>query len=249
MRRILFWGLLPFVLPQAIHLARTAPRFSRASGPREGAVGTGRILNLVAIGDSIIAGVGAANLSRALAGQAAASLARTLNCQIRWMAHGMIGADSRMVIERLVPQLTAREADFFVVSVGVNDVTSLSRTSTWRRGLTKLLAALSEHSPHATIAVVGIPPLRGFPLLPQPLRALFGIRGVTFDEVARDVIPRFSNAVHVPLDFEPDSKRFAADGYHPSEASYQDLGKVVAYLLAERFRANQAGPTPLVGPA
>jgi lysophospholipase L1-like esterase len=229
------------VLPQAIHLARTAPRFSRAAGPRQGSVGSGRNLDLVAIGDSIIAGVGAASLSRALVGQAAIHLSRVLQCQISWSAHGMIGADTRKVIDRLVPQLPTRGIDFMVVSVGVNDVTSLARTSTWRRRLSDLLALLSDHSPHAIIAVMGIPPLKGFPLLPRPLRDLFGMRAEVFDEIARDVIHRHRHVVHVPLDFEPKPEMFAADGYHPSPASYQELGEMVARVLAESFDTMQPG--------
>lgn len=82
-RRVLFWTLFPFVLPQAIRIRNNAPRFPGAGGQREGATGKGTRLNLLAI-----------------------------------------------------------------------------------------------------VAVAGIPPLKSFPLLPQPLRALFGPRGKTFDRAA-----------------------------------------------------------------
>jgi lysophospholipase L1-like esterase len=73
------------------------------------------------------------------------------------------------------------------------------------------------------------------------LRALFGLRGETLDRIAREEISRYRNAVHVPLDFETTPERFAADGYHPSEAGYQELGEMVARLTADRFRAIQSG--------
>ena len=65
MRTVLFWGLFPFVLPQAILLRKNAPGFFEAGGPKEGYVGAGRNFNLIAIGESIIAGVGARNPSNA----------------------------------------------------------------------------------------------------------------------------------------------------------------------------------------
>ena len=39
------------------------------------------------------------------------------------------------------------------------------------------------------------------------------------------------NSLHIPLDFEPDPDKFAADGYHPSEDSYAEFGRHVAERL------------------
>ena len=231
-RNLLFWTLFPFVLPQAIRLRQNAPRFPGAGGPKKGTAGAGAPLDLLAVGDSIIAGVGAADLSRALVGQTAAQLAHRLECRIDWTARGSIGADSNKVLHRLVPRLPDSEADIIILSVGVNDVTGLSPVSRWQRNLNDLLAALHHHSPGAVIAVAGIPPLEGFPLLPQPLRALFGLRGKTFDRAARKMVSRKPWAVYVPLDFDPTPDRFSADGYHPSEASYSLFGQLMAERIA-----------------
>ena len=77
-------------------------------------------------------------------------------------------------------------------------------------------------------ASAGMPPLHRFPLLPQPLRAVFGMRGRALDEVARAVIDSHRQAIHIPLDFEPGPDQFAADGYHPSEESYAEFGRQMA---------------------
>ena len=92
----------------------------------------------------------------------------------------------------------------------------------------RLLDTLRSHSPRAAIAVAGMPPLHGFPLLPQPLRATFGMRGRSFDEVARQVVARRPNVIHVPVDVDPDPQKFALDGYHPSEESYAEFGTHMA---------------------
>jgi len=231
-RKLLFWSLFPFVLPQAIRLRNNAPRFPGAGGPKEGTAGAGAPLHLLAVGDSIIAGVGAASLSQALVGQAAAQLADRLGCRIDWTARGSIGADSNNVLHRLVTRLPETEADIIILSVGVNDVTGLTQVSRWQRNLTDLLTALHRHSPGAIIAVAGIPPLKGFPLLPQPLRTLFGLRGKTFDRAAWKVVSRYPWTVYVSLDFDPTPDKFSADGYHPSEASYTMFGQMMADRIA-----------------
>jgi lysophospholipase L1-like esterase len=236
MKNILFWGLFPFVLPQALHVRNNAPRFAAASGPKEGTVGNGQPLTLYAVGDSLISGVGAAKLTNALVGQTALALANELNGQINWVARGSIGAACDKVLHRLVPQLPPAPADFIIISCGVNDITSLTRLRAWLQTLDVLVAALQAHSPGAVIAMVGIPPLRGFPLLPQPLRSLFGLRAETFDQAARRQFVRYNRVIYVPLEFEPQPERFSADGYHPNEESYQEIGQAVARRLAGVFR-------------
>lgn len=241
LRSLLFWGSLPVLLPQAVGVRWTAPRFAAAGGPREGAAGSGPRRRLLAIGDSIIAGVGARDLSTALVGRAAHELSAALDCRIDWVARGSIGADSRKVLNRMVAQLDDACADFIVLSVGVNDITSLCRVATWTQNLAAILFALRRHSPRAPIAVAGIPPLRSFPLLPQPLRAISGVRAREFDAAARRVVAGHSLATYVPvgLDLHPDE--FSADGFHPSEASYQRFGREVALGLAQLARPHAVG--------
>ena len=235
MRSLIFWLLLPIVLPQALWVRRTAPRFAGAAGPNEGTVGEGRRRKLLAIGDSIIAGVGATCLSKALVGQTSLALSELLSCEIRWSALGRSGARSGTLLDEFLPKLEARDADFILVSIGVNDVTSLTSQTAWRRNLGDLLAALSRMSPAALIAVAGIPPLGGFPLLPQPLRAMFGFRGTAFDRAAQRVVADFPNAVYVPIDFETSPDKFSADGFHPSEPSYRVFGQAMAAQIAEKL--------------
>lgn len=228
MKNVLFWGLLPFLLPQALYVRRTAPRFEPAGGPAEGSTGHGRRVRLLAIGDSIIAGVGATELSGALVGRTAEALARSLSCRVEWQALGVSGYKSTMVLDTLVPQLPDYAADFVIVSVGVNDITGLTSMTTWRRNMSLLLEKLRTHSPGAAIAVAGMPPMHAFPLLPQPLRATIGMRARSFDAVVSDVAAGRPGSVHVPLDFEPDPEEFAPDGYHPSEKSYVEYGRHMA---------------------
>lgn len=199
-------------------------------------MGNGEQIRLLAIGDSIIAGVGATKLSMALVGQTATVLARTLNCRVSWQALGRSGYDSTKLLERVVPSLPKDVFDYVIVSIGVNDITGLTPIRTWRRNLATLLDALERHSPDALIAVAGIPPLHVFPLLPQPLRAALGMRGRVFEVASRSVLNSYERSSLVPLNFEPHPSKFAPDGYHPSEESYAEF----AEHIAERLLAMKA---------
>ena len=73
--------------------------------------------------------------------------------------------------------------------------------------------------------VLAILLLAGFALTLAPLSAAEDL------PAAREIVDRFPNAVHVPLDFDPDPEEFAGDGYHPSEESYSKFGRRMADRL------------------
>jgi lysophospholipase L1-like esterase len=234
-RGILFWILFPFVMPQAIRVRRNAPRVSGGAGPSSGSVGSGKKIRLAAVGDSIIAGVGAETVAEALPGQVAIELAQLLGCEVSWSAHGLIGATSSVVHSRLVPMLPREPFDVMVLSVGVNDVTSLNTMRQWSTDLSCLLDEVRKHSPEAVIAIVGLPPLSSFPLLPQPLRAVMGIRARMFDEAAKFEVSERQRVVHVPIDINPTPEQFSSDGFHPSPLSYKELGRQIAAAIFSRL--------------
>jgi lysophospholipase L1-like esterase len=249
LRRIAFWALVPLIVPQGLLTKRRAPRFPPAAGPRAGSVGAGQTLNLLAIGDSIIAGVGASTVEQALPGQVAKALAHRLRREVCWHAAGSVGLDAREVKRDLVPRIPRCAFDAIVLSVGVNDVTSLKRSWRWRADLSALLDALHAHSPRAVIALMGVPPLGSFPLLRPPLRTALGIRARMFDAIAMDIAARRERVVHIALGLDVQPEKFSADGYHPSAESYAELGRHVAAAIAPLFAATEhSPPVGLIGP-
>jgi len=241
-RNVLFWLLFPWLLPQALWLRKTAPRTAAADGPSHGSTGVGA-RRLLALGDSIIAGVGVISTAQALPAQTAQALAQQAGEGIHWQAIGKSGADSTALLHTVRTGLPAKPLDYILISVGVNDVTGLVTLARFRRQLHVLLQQLTAHSPNAVLAVAGIPPLRGFPLLPQPLRTLFGWRGDAFDAAIRQVTGHYPRAVHAVMDFDPHPGLFSEDGYHPSIASYALFGKAMAKALSEKQRALQLSDT------
>ena len=240
LRSLLFWSALPFVALQALRVRKSALRLQAADGLTTGQTGDGPALRLLAIGDSIIAGAGASTLDKALVGQTARALSTRLDCAVAWQAHGRIGVDSAQLLACLLPTLAATPADTIIISIGVNDVASLTGIRAWSSNLRALFEALGAHSPDAIVAFAGLPPLREFPLLPEPLRRLIGFRGETLDDVARRLIEAYPQVFHVRVEFETREDSFSADGFHPSETSYREFGEAMAAELADRLIARQA---------
>ncbi len=235
MRGPLFWMSVPFLVPQAIRVRRTALRFGPAAGPTTGSIGNGPRKTLLALGDSIIAGVGASDMSRALVGQTARHLALLEQTQVDWQALGHIGFSTKTFLQHYEDGLPQADPDYVVISLGVNDITSLTTGARWTARLGQMLTLCRHHYARAGIAVAGIPPFGIFPLLPEPLRTVMGKRGESFDELAKGLVRGFPRTVHVPIDVELAAGSFSADGFHPSDQGYVDFGRGMAEaLLATR---------------
>ncbi|MBT8100069.1 MAG: SGNH/GDSL hydrolase family protein [Gammaproteobacteria bacterium] len=238
MRNALFWISLPFLVPQALYLKKDIPRFADAAGPNFGTTGSGDTRTLLMFGDSIAAGVGASAFDRSMAGRTAAGLAATASVKVEWKSVGYTGATCEQVLQRLDDAEASSDLDFLVLSVGVNDVTALTTIPAWRRSLRKLLQRLNTLYQRPTVVLCGLPPFRMFPSLPQPLRSSMQLRAYSIDEASQQVVAEFENVHFAPMVFEPSPEKFAADGYHPSEAGYDEYGRAMGALLA---RVDPAG--------
>ena len=226
--RVVVYALFPVMLSQAFALRRHALTLVPAAGPPAGRIGRGAPLRFLAIGDSIVAGVGARRVERSTVVQVARFMSGRLAREIDWHAAGVIGAGARRLRRDAVPLLPSQPFDVILVSVGVNDVLKLERSARFRRQLLKLIRELRKHSPESVIGYLGLPPLDEFPKLRRPLRWVVGRRIRRFDGVAREAVARVPNAIHIPMRVSPRPDMFSDDGLHPTEPSQRRLAKIIA---------------------
>jgi lysophospholipase L1-like esterase len=218
-RRVMFWLMLPLSAVQGLWLRRVATRLPGAPGARQGSTGAGEPVRFLALGDSIIDGVGTADVSASLPGQFARLLAQQTRQSVFWRVEGKSGFAIDDILERLESLRDITPPDIVLVSVGVNDVTGLSSTRRWRAKLEELLNLMDQYWPGARIIFAGLPPMSEFPLPPQPLRFTLGLRAATLDQIAAEIIATYPNARHVPTLIDPQQPGFCEDGFHPSAES------------------------------
>jgi|SRR5690349_1528277 lysophospholipase L1-like esterase len=233
--RLVIYALFPVYFSQAFALRRHALKLTPAVGSTAGRIGRGEPLHFLAVGDSIISGVGARRIQQSTVGHVARFMSGRLAREINWYAAGMIGAGARRVRRDVVPALPPQRFDAILLSVGVNDVLKLERSGRFRRQLLKLVHDLRAHSPGAVIGYLGLPPLGDFPKLRRPLRWIVGYRVRKFDAVAREALTRVPGVVHIPMRYEPRAHMFANDGLHPSETSQRRLAKLIAAEMTPRI--------------
>ena len=91
--------LSPLLFVQGVHVRRVTPRLPESPGSRSGASGSGPSLNLLILGDSAAAGVGASSQATALAGGLVDELMPDF--KVSWQLHAESGFTTRDLIARL----------------------------------------------------------------------------------------------------------------------------------------------------
>lgn len=200
-------------------------------------------LRLLLVGDSSMAGVGAAHQSEALSGALTRELQRNppvpdslghsstaqgqgpiASLQVDWRIAARTGLRTRDMARALPGLLQAHGSvqvadtnrfDLALVALGVNDATALRSASAFGRDVRTLCQQLREQHGLRRILWSGLPPVHRFPALPQPLRTVLGRKAIELDAVLRDF-----GADYAPMPAQLDDAWIATDGFHPGPRAY-----------------------------
>lgn len=217
MHRFASLGLAPVFLAQGLWVRFRTPRLPEPPGPRHGVDGSGPPLNLLILGDSAAAGVGAATQSEALSGQLVSALAP--HVRVSWKLVASSGFTTREALK----QLETAERDQFeiaVTSLGVNDVTHGTKPNEWLALQGQLVDLLESKFQARHVLLSSVPPMHEFPALPQPLRWYLGTRATLLNEMLRDYSERDERCEFIPPSFQFRAEHMASDGFHPSATAY-----------------------------
>lgn len=233
-RSLLFWSAgvaaAPLLALQARRARRRAPRLSPASGDREGRVhGPGSALELAVVGDSTAVGVGVERSRDSLAARLAEEIAERAERSVRWRAVGRPGARAAHLVG-MIEELG--RADLVVVTVGVNDVTALTRLDRWRDDLEAVIDRLERRGVERTV-LAGLPPMGTFPALPRPLRDWIGVRSRMLDDALGEVVAERPGVRRLRFDGAVRRGAMAPDGYHPGVEGYAGWARALAALALD----------------
>ena len=224
-------ALAPLLVAQAVATRRRAPVLPEPEGPRQGQVGTGRVLRLLIVGDSSAAGVGVRTQDEALAGHLTRRLAGCSGRRVRWQLVARSGITTVQALA-LLKQSAPAPAEIAVVVLGVNDVIDQVPSHRAVQQRAELVDWLRERSGVRHVVFAPLPPVHRFPLLPQPLRHVMGSDARRHDEaVARWAATR-DDVSHLPIDYALGPEHMAEDGFHPGEPVYRACGEALAEFAA-----------------
>ena len=215
--------LLPVLVVQGYWTRKRTPRLPAAGGPLEGTVtGLGEPIQLIAVGESTVAGIGASTHEAALTGQLAQAINRRSKRSVSWLVMARSGINARKSLIELVPKLAGRRADVVLIALGVNDSIEFHTARRWASEVERLIDGIRDEVGDALVLLAGVPPLDYFPALPQLLGLVLGARSTSLDQASIGMARKMRRVVHVPFQIEKGRSRelFCADGFHPSELGY-----------------------------
>lgn len=223
--------LAPVLFAQGKRTRRVVPALPEPPGDREGTAGSGQPLRILIAGDSGAAGVGAASQDEALLGRLVANL--SADYSVSWNLQATSGHTTAQTLERLrsMPPVTF---DVAVTSLGVNDAISMVSLPSWRSRQAALRQLLRQKFGVRTLIVSGLPPVHGFPALPQPLRWHVGTRATQLHEALADDVAGETDARFIDLRFSDDMALMASDGFHPGPKIYAEWAHLVAEAIRQR---------------
>ncbi len=227
----------PLLYLQGHYTRRKVGLLPAAGGDTAGTAGSGREpVNLLVIGESTVAGLGARTHQVALAGRFAEELNQKLGKPVQWTVIGKNGVTARRTIEELVPLIPNRRFDYMLVGLGGNDVLKLSSPRKWRRDMTELLSILRQKNPSAPIFVSNCPMIKYSPALPHPIKFLLWELSKLHDRNIRDFSADMERVFyyHQPTAFTVDG--FFADGIHPSEQGYRDWAAAMMRFFETNYK-------------
>ena len=191
----------------------------------------GAPLDLLLLGDSIAAGLGAERPKETLGGRLARALAKETGRAVRLRTAARVGSESSMLGEQLAGLPPTYRPDVAVIVVGGNDVTHRVPVADSVKHLEEAVAALRDLG--AGVVVGTCPDLGALRPVPQPLRAL-GSRASRQLALAQEAAAVAAGAhavslAHVvgPFFITNPEEMFSLDRFHPSALGYQRTAKAM----------------------
>lgn len=211
----------------------------------------GGIVDLLVLGDSIAAGLGAEKPKRTLGAQLARRLAKHTQRGVRLHTAAQVGAESSMLRAQLASLPMSYRADVAVVVVGGNDITHRVRTADSVAHLAASIDALRAEG--AAVVVGTCPDLSALGALPQPLRTFAGVASRRLAAAQREVT--LAGGAHVvslaevvgPFFVVRPDEMFAEDRFHPSGSGYRRTAKALLPAVVAALNDLTAGPDGLDG--
>lgn len=188
-------------------------------------------IELVLLGDSIAAGLGADHPKHTLGGGLARRVAKRTGRSVRLRTAAVVGSESSVLASQIDGLPSTYRPDVAVIVVGGNDVTHRIPTAESVQHLVAAIAALQERG--AEVVVGTCPDLGALRPVPQPLRAL-GSRAsrqlaTAQREAALSQGARAVSLAHVvgPFFITNPDEMFSLDRFHPSTHGYKRTAKAM----------------------
>ncbi|WP_372735992.1 SGNH/GDSL hydrolase family protein [Nocardioides sp.] len=209
-------------------------------------------IELLMLGDSIAAGLGAERPKETLGARLARGVAKRSHRSVRLTTGARVGSESSMLSAQLDGLPQAYRPDVAVIVVGGNDVTHRVPVSESVQHLSLVIERLRRLG--AVVVVGTCPDLGALRPVPQPLRTLGSRASRQLAQAQREAAE--AGGAHVvslahavgPFFITNPEEMFSLDRFHPSALGYKRTAKAMLPTILAALEGENRG-TPRASPA
>lgn len=241
-RVFISFPLLPLMYFQGKRIKTKIPKLPEAlgiEGQFQSNEKNGRILKVIAIGESTIAGVGVQTHEEGFTGTFAKEIVRLFDLSVHWKVYARSGYTARKVEKKIIPKITENHADLIVIGLGANDAFTLNRPSKWKIEIHSLIKSIQIKFPEAVIVFCNMPPIKEFPAFTPLIKFTVGNLVEILGEELQKVVSEYDDVFYFgekitlkrwidKFNLNTQKEDFFSDGIHPSKLTYQIWAKDIA---------------------
>ncbi|WP_110034321.1 SGNH/GDSL hydrolase family protein [Hoeflea marina] len=230
---LLSWLLLPVAAIQAVGVRRRTKRLPPPRGRHSGQIGSGPpAWNILVLGDSSAAGVGAGRVEDTLGPGLARHIHARTGDSVGWRNAGANSAIAAQVRDHVLPHIEERGFTHVVLAVGTNDMKNFRTKSQFKRGFGGLLYATHARWPEATIIWSPIVDMRRVPALPPALAFILSLRARIINATGLALCAERHAIAAEPLPLNG-TLGFASDGFHADAPGYAHWADHVGAIILD----------------
>ncbi|WP_251050699.1 MULTISPECIES: SGNH/GDSL hydrolase family protein [unclassified Microbacterium] len=210
----------------------------------------GEPIDLLLLGDSIAAGLGAERRKDTLGGRLAKGVARRMRRPVRLHTAAVVGSESPDLPAQLAALPATYRPQVAVIIVGGNDVTHRLPVSLSAQHLNETIRRLRGLG--AEVVVGTCPDLGALRPVPQPLRRIASSMSRRLADIQAETA-RHEGARPVdlrravgPMFFDEPEAMFSLDRFHPSALGYRRTADALLPTVCEAMEAALSSPRPSV---
>lgn len=187
--------------------------------------------NLLIIGESTAAGVGASHTDTTFAAQMAASAETGNIYNIGKNGLKASGLNARFQKHKnTIPQ----SFDSCIILIGANDCFQFTPPSKFNTGLEQFITEFIKSSSCKNIIIPLIPPVHQFPAIPRIIRFFLGFHRKVLGLEVKQIALRLPEVTFIDQNEYYEPAFFAEDGIHPSDLGYKRMSEMILTQIKEK---------------
>ena len=240
---------LPLIIRDGKRIRSSVPSLPEAENP-EGIEGTSeRKINLLAFGESTLAGVGIKDQKDGATCSIAKVLSEELGAKVQWKVMARSGYTMTQVTHKILPQADDFQPDIIVTAMGGNDAFKANTPQKFAAAASDFIEKLQAKYPNTPIVFMNMPPIKDFPAFTPLVKFFIGNLVELHGEALDKIVKKYNNVFYISevitfknwiqkTDKHLTVKDFFSDGVHPSGLTYQIWGRETGkYILENKILA------------